>query len=345
MNGLPMQQFNEGDERALHALMPLKIKEIQKKRGTGAKVYCETNHSYIKGWGYLLPDFYIPQSEIGVIILSRAADDTAASLLRVHEVPGISEWSRTWYLKPGDVRNQSAPAENANPYELCQWYVEEINLRAEDYKRRFPGITYFECTLDRLNHESHVAELFATFGLEPSAELKSAIGQPLNTRSEWPKLPMEDLLAVSPYPNADRLSPAERDALVERMVAYLHESRASNIAAMEPDKAMGGSLGPAAVAIVARAEGELEKVFQYSLKFTETERILIDEFLRSTHPLDLFFVVSDRTGGPGISYTYNFNVVLSVQLMIRQLGPSGAFKALWMMVKGLWGRDYSHRNR
>ena len=71
MNGAPMRQFNNGDPSALDALMPIKLKEIQKSRKHQKTIYSETNHSFIKGWGYLIPDEYIPQEDIGIVILRR----------------------------------------------------------------------------------------------------------------------------------------------------------------------------------------------------------------------------------------------------------------------------------
>jgi hypothetical protein len=100
MNGMPMQKFNEGDASELHKLMPLKMKQIRRQIKNGAKIYCETNHSYIKGWGYIIPDQYIPQEEIAVVILRRDIDQVTYSLLRAHDIPGMSESSRTWYLTP-----------------------------------------------------------------------------------------------------------------------------------------------------------------------------------------------------------------------------------------------------
>jgi hypothetical protein len=151
MNGKPMQAFNQGEDIALRQLMPLKLEQIKKSRKKGKRIYCETNHSYIKGWGYLIPDQYIPQEEIAVIILRRNIDDSAYSLLRVHDIPGYTQFSRTWYLLPNATFNLSYPPLNANAYELCRWYVQETNLRAEHYQSKFPNITYFECDLEQLN--------------------------------------------------------------------------------------------------------------------------------------------------------------------------------------------------
>jgi hypothetical protein len=343
MNGRPMQQFNEGDEAALRALMPAKMKAIQRQGKNGRKIYCETNHSYIKGWGYLLPDEHIPQEEIGVIILRRDTAKTAYSLLRVHDVPGASAWGRLWYLTPGAKRNLSQPPAGANPYELCCWYVEEVNRRGEEYQTRFPRIRYLNCTLEQLNDLGFVTRLFDTFGLIPSPELAEVVGKPLNIRHEWPALSLEELIAAPRYPSADSLPPAERSTLVAGMVAYLHQHKAAELSAMRPDIGMGGTMGFAATTVFSQAERALEDTFHYSLMFTDTEWLVIGELLRSVHPADIFFLGAERTGPPNLAYEFEFNEMPTLGLMVRRLGAGGTIRALWLILQSVWGRDFSHR--
>jgi hypothetical protein len=168
--------------------------------------------------------------------------------------------------------------------------VEEIELRALAYQKEYPGITYIECDLDQLNDYDFVRQMFQTLGLVPTRDLQDTVGRPLNKRSECPRLSMDELLALPDYPSADRLAPGDRDALVADMVAYLHRHKAREIAAMRPDYAMGGTLGVDAIRIVTHAEKELEEAFQRSLLFTETEVILISEFLRSVAPYDVYLL-------------------------------------------------------
>ncbi len=342
MIGSPMQQFNEGDDTALRALMPVKMKQIRGKSRHGKRIYCETNTSYIKGWGYLFPDQYASQDEIGVVILQRDLEKTAYSILRIHEAPGTSEWSRMWWLTPGARRNLSQPPKDANPYDLCKWYVEEIQLRAEEYKERFPYITYVECDLEHLNDLDSVLEMFEVFDLVPSPGLEDVVGKPLNLRNEWPRSSLEELLAPSPYPSADSLKKVERDALVAEMVAHLHNYKAREIATMEPNYSQGSTLFDAAIGVVARAEHELEETFQYALKFTETEWVLIFEFLHAINPHDVWFVTALRSPSPGLVYSYDLNIIPSIGIFVRRLGPLAILKALWMTAEHLFGRDYTH---
>jgi hypothetical protein len=305
MHGRSMQKFNQGDASALQSLMPIKLDEIHQVTAGGKHIYCETSHYFIKGWGYLLPDAYLPQQEIGVIILHRPIEETIYSLLRLRDVPGVSEYGRNYYLIPDAPANLTKAPPNADPYERCKWYVNEIALRSEEYKQRFPKITYFDCTLDQLNDYDFVLSLFKAFALEPSPALKAVCGkQPINTRSEWPKLSLAELLARSPYPSADALEAEDRDRLIGAMVTYLHVHGAAEIRKFDPDNPTSQNPFPAVVRIVADAEPALEATFQRGLKFTETEWILIWEFLRSINPYHGMFSYHIRMPGPGIFYRY-----------------------------------------
>ena len=325
MNGRPMQQFNGGCPDELRALMPAKLKAIQRLSANGKHVYCETNHSFVKGWGYLLPDTYIPQNEIGVIILRRDPEKVIRSLLRLHEVPGASEWTRTWYLDPSASGNLVPPPVGASPVDLCAWYVAETSRRAEDYRRRFPRITYLECDLEQLDDISFVEKMFETFGLTSAHDLKEAVGRTLNERGEWPRATQEDLLAPAAYPSADTLNPAERDALVRRMVLYLRQNTSEDpeFRKLNMMYAGWGVAYRSASAVVARAEPALERVFKYTLKFGETERILIGEFFRSVNPLYFLFGFLKRHRAPGVRYTYDLNRTRSAtQNLVMRLGRS-----------------------
>jgi hypothetical protein len=207
----------------------------------------------------------------------------------------------------------------------------------------FPRIRYIKCELEELNNYNFVVEMFACFGLVPTPALQDAVGSVVNVRNEWPKLPLEELLAPPKYPSADSLEDIERDALITKMMNYLQEKKAGDLAKAQPDLAMGGSLATEASRIVAYAERELEEVFKYSLMFTETEGILIWEFLRTINPSDFLLIGCERSAPPGIRYTYNFNTILSIGIMVQKLGLQAIFQVIWMMAKGIWNRDYSHR--
>lgn len=343
MNGIPMVKFNNDNESELKKLIPLKLKQIRKSVGHKNKVYCETNHSFIKGWGYLIPDNYIPQEEIAVIILRRNIEDTIYSLMRVHDIPGSSQASRTWYLPIESEKNISHLAENSNPYEICKWYINEINLRAEKYKCEFPEITFIESDLEELNDYSFVLNIFKKLDLNPSEDLKHVCGRPLNKRNEWPRLTLAELADLSPYPNADSLSPEARDKLLENCLFFIKNRHYYLLESMEPNYAMGGTLALSAISIVSNIETILEEKFRYSLKYSGLENTLILEIVRTISPYDFVFVFAQRCTEPFIHYNYDFNIIPNVNTVILKLGIRALPSILRVALKGMWGRDYTHR--
>ncbi len=332
MNGAPMQGFNHGDEQALRRLMPVKLKQIRKKSQRGRKAYCETNHSFIKGWGYLIPEF-IPQEEIGVLILHRNVEQVIYDFVRDHKIPGTTEHTRTFQLIPGSARNLSTPPAQATPYDLCHWYITETYLRAEQYRSMFPGIRYVECDVEQLNDYAFVVNMLTSFGLVPTPQLREVVGVRVNTRDNYPKRALEDLLDVSPYPSADSLDDRARDQLITAMIAYLREQKAGELANIQPDINYFNTMMYGIRRCVGYAQQELEEVFQYSLKFTETEDILWKELLWTIRPNDLVFFFYERSDPPGISYTTDANVIPSLTTAVQRLGVQAIFQKILLMLK------------
>lgn len=341
MNGEPMQRWNAGDAAPLQALMPAKLRAMKAARRGDDRVYCETNHAFIKGFGYLVPRA-LPQEQIAVIDLRRDVEQTVYSLLRVRDLPGASAWSRLWYLAPDAPHNLSVPRERTRDG-LCRWYLDEIRLRAAEFRERFPRITYLDCEVEQLNDLAFVQELFRRLGLVPAPSLRRAVGTPLNVRGEWPRLPLEQLLAPPCHPSADALPPRERDELLAAMIAHLKRTRGRELAAARPDLAMHGSILNDLITLVAEAEPELESRFGRALLFTDTEWVLIFELLYTVRPHDVYFVLARRRPGPGIRYDFDFNVAQSVGLLLRRLGPRGLARAAWLVAQGRWRQDVTHR--
>jgi len=342
MMGQPMQQFNAGDESALRALMPLKLQEIQKSRSKGDKIYCETNHTFIKGWGYLIPE-NIAQEEIGVIILRRDIGKIIHSMLRVRDVPGLTNHANAWYPNPGAERNLSPLPPQAGPYKRCEWYIWEVFLRASDFQKRFPQITYWDCDLEQLNDYSFVERMFTQFGLIPTSELKQAVGKRLNVPLEWPKRSLKDLLADPGFQRADDLPPAERDHLLQEMIAYMRQHKADRITAWEPNPAKNDSFYDEAIQLVADSEPELERHFQVTLKFTDMEFTLALELLRLINPHDLASTVYIRTTEPAITYTLDLNYTLTLRNVIQRAGIVASLRVIWLLITGRWQGGAAHK--
>jgi len=218
LNGAPMRSFLAGDPRPLERLIPEKVAAIEKARGD--RVYVETNHCFIKGFGWLLPR-YLPESEIGVIVLRRDPNKVSASLSRLLCTPFLrlgDQWLITpqaqphytplpagfslprvrFYLyraisrtvgRPGIIRRATRGRMQVLPpikkYELAllNWYVAETYARWDAYQRRFPAVRSVDVNLEDLNAFDHVSGLFASFGLTPRPSIHQVIGHPTNLKA------------------------------------------------------------------------------------------------------------------------------------------------------------------
>src|SRR5688572_11361473 len=97
MNGEQMFEYLRGNKKPLCDLMPLKISAIRESRKN--KIYIDTTHCFIKGYGWELPK-YIPQEEMAVIVLERQKEKVTSSLSRIHCNP-FNAIGREWIITPG----------------------------------------------------------------------------------------------------------------------------------------------------------------------------------------------------------------------------------------------------
>lgn len=216
MNGKAMQAFLKGNPRPMEALMPEKLASIQAGRGE-ATTYVETNHCFIKGFGWLLPE-HIPQEEMGVVIIKRDKEKIVNSYYKIGCFP-TSSFGRN-YLMTFQMRNPinkisfmdrlrywpyahlarfirhrwiqriaplRIPAFIKNyEFRMLDWYVEETMAQGEKFKKAFPRVKYFETTTDELNDMAVIEKMFRTFGGEVNFKdsVKEVIGVPQNQKTE-----------------------------------------------------------------------------------------------------------------------------------------------------------------
>jgi hypothetical protein len=221
LNDRPMRAFLAGDPTALERLMPAKVAAIRRAMvAASATTYVETNHCFIKGFGWLLPEL-LPEDELGVVVLRRDPARIKASLSRIlctpflpagdqwmitpaarpHFVPLPPEFSfpmarfhayrlasRTIF-RPGIVRRATAGRMNVIPpikrYEdaLLDWYIAEIEARWQAYRVQFPKVTAVEVDVDELNTPDGVAAMMARFGLAPKDSIREVLGRATNTKA------------------------------------------------------------------------------------------------------------------------------------------------------------------
>ena len=127
MNSYAMIDFLNHDTKAMEALMPQKMTSIQALKGEEA-VYMEANHCFIKGFAWFLPQ-YIPQEEIGVIILKRNPDKVVNSYFSIDCTP-FNNCGAGWLMKHNAKNVQSYfPAQ----FSKIGYFFKSQFLRIQNY--------------------------------------------------------------------------------------------------------------------------------------------------------------------------------------------------------------------
>ncbi len=214
-----MRRYSQRDVEPMKSLAKNKAKGIKELKGN-CKVYFESNHCFIKGFGWFIPQ-YLPEDRIGVIILKREKSKIAESLLRIGcspLVPFGREWINTPDMKdplvtpPKILISPRATYQGARlarfpfratrflarkvlkqqlPYpqwlinyelECLQWYVEETYARAEVFKQQFPSIKYYEVNVEHLNSLESVEQMLSFFGCSGKNSLSEVVGKKFNLK-------------------------------------------------------------------------------------------------------------------------------------------------------------------
>lgn len=210
-NGEAMRDYMFGKTDKMEAVAKERASQIRECIAQG-KVYVETNHCFIKGFGWLLPK-YIEDLKVGVIVLSRDREKIAQSLYRIG-CSTLSYDGRHWLFTPEKdqplvtppgkssaklayntfhiawkkINGKREPAEYQSPdwleaYELeaLRWYVDETNALGKHYQTSFPQFSYYDTTIDELNQKDTVKALFEFFGLHLEAN-SHVIGKATNLK-------------------------------------------------------------------------------------------------------------------------------------------------------------------
>ena len=219
-NGKEMRSYSQGHLAPMKRIAERKVNVIKELKGNH-KLYFESNHCFIKGFGWFIPN-YLPQDRIGVIILKRDSSKIAESLLRIGCSP-LNKLGRDWISTP-DMNNPlvAPPKIWVNPratyqcarlikscgirpasfftktilrknfyypewlraYELkcLKWYVEETNAKAGAFIRQYPKIKYYEIDIESLNSSVLVQQMLEHFGCKAKESLSDVVGKPTNLK-------------------------------------------------------------------------------------------------------------------------------------------------------------------
>lgn len=214
-NKQAMRLFSQGHLEPMRNITEKKVKVIKDLKRDHS-VYFESNHCFIKGFGWFVPE-YIPQDRIGVIILKRDKIKVAESYLRIDSSP-LTSLGRRWVSAPNMKNPLVKPPTTAFTYELARivkymlantrhiskrffqrdyqypkwlsnyeleclkWYVEETYAKAEVFKQQYPAIKYYEVNTEDLNSLETVQHMLEYFGCDAKKSLNQVVGIPTNLR-------------------------------------------------------------------------------------------------------------------------------------------------------------------
>jgi hypothetical protein len=215
-----MRRYSRGHLEPMRKFTQEKINSIKDLKGD-YQTYVETNHCFIKGFGWFVPQ-HLPEDRIAVIILKREKSKIAESLLRIGCSPLLPDgrnWTNTPEIKdplvtppkiliPPKATYQCARVIKYvlrrtsylisrilrkefkyNPqwltnYELecLKWYVEETYEKTAAFKRQYPKIKYYETNIEDLNSFESVQKMLMHFGLSGKESLKNIVGKRVNLK-------------------------------------------------------------------------------------------------------------------------------------------------------------------
>jgi len=219
--GYTMQRYLANDERAMQVIAAQKLRRIHELK-SACDVYVETNHCFIKGFGWLLLEA-LPQERVGVVILKRDRQKIAESYFRIGCTP-LTKLGREWIMLPTahaplvapprrgplsakatfhlfnllkypfkqdrffrrwNLPKPTTPAFIAN-YELdcLKWYVDETAARTEAFMRKFPKVAYYPVEIDELNTLEGVGKMLDFFGCQAKETMAEVVGTPTNQKSK-----------------------------------------------------------------------------------------------------------------------------------------------------------------
>lgn len=223
--GQTLADYHQGDERGMQDVARAKhdfIARLSKKN----LIYAETNHCFIKGFGWPLMKKMDPRS-VAIIVLRRDPDKIVNSMIKVRSLP-LSSTGRYYNLTP-DRMNPVVPPPTlfgltpAASYrigklvalpekvlaklkiflfgypirryvplrryqeKIIRWYLDETRELEKLFKIQFPDCVYIHMDIDELNDLERVMALFHCLGVECNKEDLTELGVPANTRDSQKK--------------------------------------------------------------------------------------------------------------------------------------------------------------
>ena len=218
--GAALQAFNTGDSRPMTDVARSKVKSIRKANDKGL-IYVETNHCFIKGFGWPLMEMVDPAS-IGIIVLRRDPEKIAESMMRILSLP-LNHIGQKYNLTPerkdpgvrppaffmipgatgyriarkifrgvGRVsflgnsakkQNDSSVLFRRYQRAVIDWYIKETDYLETEFRRKHSECKYYETDLEGLNDPAEMQRLCDFFGIEIDAANADLLGKPVNLKN------------------------------------------------------------------------------------------------------------------------------------------------------------------
>ena len=204
-NEKEMYVFQKGNADSMRKLVVQKVKQIKSKNKK--LIYSETNHCFIKGFGWFVRDHINPK-DIGVIILKRDMDSVVKSYSKRINNP-FSYMARKWLLSTNKKLVMNDPPSIihrkfdiifyhsgkflpkaffrflffiANDYtkKYFEWYYKETYDMAKEFQKKNTDMKFYECNLEDLNNYENVLYLLEYYNIRPKKSLKKIINKPIN---------------------------------------------------------------------------------------------------------------------------------------------------------------------
>jgi len=147
------------------------------------KIYCETNHMFIKTFfDIVCKDF----KKIDVIILRRYLPSVLKSFI---ELGYFSDKNPNWPLWMSSPNAVTAAIscldqdENMDQCDRCIAYLIDIEARALRFQKEYPCIPTHEIRLESLNNYKNIQELFKKLRITPTKKTETMYTEKINQRS------------------------------------------------------------------------------------------------------------------------------------------------------------------
>lgn len=147
------------------------------------KIYCETNHMFIKTFfDIICKDF----KKIDVIILRRYLPSVLKSFLELGYFSDKNPNWPLWMSNPNAV-TAAIPCldkdENMDQCDRCIAYLIDIEARAIRFQKEYPLIPIHEIRLESLNNYEQIKELFNRLKIIPTKNTEAMYTEKINQRS------------------------------------------------------------------------------------------------------------------------------------------------------------------